>query len=175
MSGSVTLRVSTITKVLSIAQKEGIWAWDGETEEPVLIFPVILALLGDNPMHSEFACHVGLRGRFFCRTCSVWRGGFMRGPGEADPDEDYNAQEDLALDTDANVASPGPPNATQFPSPGDQPPAREQPQTIAERTLLHIRRRLTAFIRVSFILIPSVDTNRSVPASLSSQESPEIP
>ena len=36
-----------------------------------MIFPTILALLGDNPMHSEFACHIGLRGKYFCRACWV--------------------------------------------------------------------------------------------------------
>lgn len=31
----------------------------------------VLALLGDNPMQSEFACHAGLRAKFFCRICMV--------------------------------------------------------------------------------------------------------
>jgi hypothetical protein len=53
------------------AQKEGIWAWDCVYKEAVLIFPTVLGLLGDNPMHSEFACHIGLRGKYFCRTCWV--------------------------------------------------------------------------------------------------------
>jgi len=30
-----------------------------------------LALLGDNPMQSEFACHFGLVGKFFCHACWV--------------------------------------------------------------------------------------------------------
>lgn len=37
--------------------------------EPVLVIPTVLALLGDNPMQSEFACHIGLQGKFFCRAC----------------------------------------------------------------------------------------------------------
>ncbi|KAF4617992.1 hypothetical protein D9613_012967 [Agrocybe pediades] len=53
------------------AQQNGIWAWDCALREPVLIFPAVLALLGDNPMQSEFACHIGLTGKFFCRTCWV--------------------------------------------------------------------------------------------------------
>jgi hypothetical protein len=32
---------------------------------------MVLALLGDNPMQSEFACHIGLRGKLFCRSCWV--------------------------------------------------------------------------------------------------------
>ncbi|KAK1221922.1 hypothetical protein PQX77_015250 [Marasmius sp. AFHP31] len=52
-------------------QSHGIWAWDGETDEPVLLLPSVLALLGDNPMQSEFACHIGLRGKMFCRGCKV--------------------------------------------------------------------------------------------------------
>lgn len=53
------------------AQESGIWAWDSETMEPVLIVPFVLALLGDNPMQSEFACHMGMRAKFFCRNCWV--------------------------------------------------------------------------------------------------------
>ncbi|KAJ8083506.1 hypothetical protein PM082_009380 [Marasmius tenuissimus] len=52
-------------------QTHGIWAWDGELDEPVLLLPAVLALLGDNPMQSEFACHIGLRGKLFCRACKV--------------------------------------------------------------------------------------------------------
>lgn len=37
----------------------------------VLVIPAVLALLGDNPMQSELACHVGLAGKFFCRCCWV--------------------------------------------------------------------------------------------------------
>ena len=37
----------------------------------VLVLPSILALLGDNPMQSEFACHAGLQAKFFCHSCWV--------------------------------------------------------------------------------------------------------
>ncbi|KAJ3738165.1 hypothetical protein EV360DRAFT_77074, partial [Lentinula raphanica] len=56
---------------LEVAQEEGIWAWDCETKEPILVIPWVLALLGDNPMQSEFAGHIGLRGKYFCRVCWV--------------------------------------------------------------------------------------------------------
>ncbi|ETW77160.1 hypothetical protein HETIRDRAFT_174197 [Heterobasidion irregulare TC 32-1] len=52
-------------------QHNGVWAWDIASQEMVLVLPVVLALLGDNPMQSEMACHIGLRGKFFCRTCWV--------------------------------------------------------------------------------------------------------
>lgn len=37
----------------------------------VLLIPSVLGILGDNPMQSEIACHVGLAGRMFCRACWV--------------------------------------------------------------------------------------------------------
>ena len=35
------------------------------------MIPFVAALLGDNPMQSEFACHVGPGGKFLCRVCDV--------------------------------------------------------------------------------------------------------
>ncbi|KAJ3963692.1 hypothetical protein EV361DRAFT_956725, partial [Lentinula raphanica] len=60
-----------IADQLHDCQENGIWAWDPVTESRVLLIVCVLALLGDNPMQSEFACHIGLRGKFFCRTCWV--------------------------------------------------------------------------------------------------------
>ncbi|KAF8263906.1 hypothetical protein EI94DRAFT_1703635 [Lactarius quietus] len=37
----------------------------------VLVIPFVAALLGDNLMQSEFACHVGPGGKFLCRICNV--------------------------------------------------------------------------------------------------------
>ncbi|KAJ7294046.1 hypothetical protein C8J57DRAFT_1042339 [Mycena rebaudengoi] len=56
---------------LEETQEHGIWAWDSGLAELVLVIPMVLALLGDNPMQSEFACHIGLRGKYFCRACWV--------------------------------------------------------------------------------------------------------
>ncbi|KAF7378432.1 hypothetical protein MSAN_00270000 [Mycena sanguinolenta] len=39
-----------IVDQLDEAQKHGVWAWDCELNEPVLLVPEVLALLGDNPM-----------------------------------------------------------------------------------------------------------------------------
>ena len=52
-------------------QSEGFWAWDIVDQAMILVIPVVLAILGDNPMQSEIACHVGLTGKFFCRVCKV--------------------------------------------------------------------------------------------------------
>ncbi|KAI0638455.1 hypothetical protein C8Q77DRAFT_1188202 [Trametes polyzona] len=56
---------------LRSCQKDGVWAWDCTFNEPVLVIPSVLALLGDNPMQSEFACHIGLQAKLFCRNCWV--------------------------------------------------------------------------------------------------------
>jgi len=73
----------------------GIWAWDCIFNEPILIIPFVLVLLGDNPMQSEFACHIGLRGWLFCRAC--WVEG-AKGIKKSTPGEDSSdgASEDSA-------------------------------------------------------------------------------
>ncbi len=40
-------------------------------KEMVLLIPSVLGILGDNPMQSEIACHVGLAGKMFCHVCRV--------------------------------------------------------------------------------------------------------
>ncbi|KAF8192221.1 hypothetical protein K438DRAFT_1762221 [Mycena galopus ATCC 62051] len=73
-----------IVDQLEQAQEDGIWAWDLKEEEPVLIIPEVLALLGDNPMQSEFTCHIGLCGKLFCRAC------WVKGTDAMDADDDDN-------------------------------------------------------------------------------------
>ncbi|KAK0444176.1 hypothetical protein EV421DRAFT_1903287 [Armillaria borealis] len=42
-----------IVKQLEEGQEHGIWAWDCHLNEAVLIIPMVLAMLGDNPMQSD--------------------------------------------------------------------------------------------------------------------------
>ncbi|KAG8953004.1 hypothetical protein FRC03_011958 [Tulasnella sp. 419] len=60
-----------IVEQLRKYQDEGIGCWDMHLGEEVLVFIVVLALLGDNPMQSELACHMGLAAKLFCRVCWV--------------------------------------------------------------------------------------------------------
>ncbi|KAF8515093.1 hypothetical protein JB92DRAFT_3156825 [Gautieria morchelliformis] len=60
-----------IVQQLRTCQTAGIWAWDCVYREMVLILVWVLALLRDNPMRSESACHRGLLAKFFCRCCWV--------------------------------------------------------------------------------------------------------
>ncbi|KIN94825.1 hypothetical protein M404DRAFT_70619, partial [Pisolithus tinctorius Marx 270] len=63
--------LDSIVDQLSYAQTHGIWAWDVQASEMILVILAVLAMLGDNPMQSELACHVGLQGKFFCHNCWV--------------------------------------------------------------------------------------------------------
>ena len=58
-----------MTLYCSEGQTNGIWAWDCVEKEPVVVIPSVLALLGDNPMQSEFCSHTGLTSNLFCRIC----------------------------------------------------------------------------------------------------------
>ncbi|EJD48321.1 hypothetical protein AURDEDRAFT_61105 [Auricularia subglabra TFB-10046 SS5] len=70
-TAATTEMLDAVVDQIEEGQQTGIWAYDCEEKDTVLLIPFALALLGDNPMQSEFACHIGLRGRHFCRTCWV--------------------------------------------------------------------------------------------------------
>lgn len=103
------------------AQRDGIWAWDCHFNEAVLIFPVVLALLGDNPMQSEMASHIGLRGRKFCRACHVEGTKGLRlfagDPTDSDDGEDLGDDEDeledvISGDHDESQSRPSSPHGS---------------------------------------------------------------
>ncbi|KAJ3712456.1 hypothetical protein C8R42DRAFT_594627, partial [Lentinula raphanica] len=89
-----------ITEQLEKSQSEGIWAWDTVLNDLVLVIPSVHALLGDNPMQSEFACHIGFKGLRFCRNC--WVSGKVDGNREDDGQE---VQDGNASDTSVGSIS----------------------------------------------------------------------
>ncbi|KAG1724109.1 uncharacterized protein EDB91DRAFT_1063018 [Suillus paluster] len=60
-----------IVEQIESCQETGIWAYDCRYHDIILVIISVLALLGDNPMQSEFACHGGLMSKFFCHCCWV--------------------------------------------------------------------------------------------------------
>ncbi|KAF9808715.1 hypothetical protein IEO21_07777 [Rhodonia placenta] len=94
-----------VVEQLAQAQANGIWAWDSSLNDPILVIPFVLAMLGDNPMQSEFACHIGLQGKLFCRAC------WARGKDPADDADtgfvnapDLSQAESVASDLDSDVS-----------------------------------------------------------------------
>ena len=63
--------ISSYLTINRKGQKDGVWAYDCELDEMVLLIPSVLAVLGDNPMQSELCSHIGLQGKYFCRVCKV--------------------------------------------------------------------------------------------------------
>ncbi|KAJ7436186.1 hypothetical protein FB451DRAFT_1379084 [Mycena latifolia] len=55
--------IEAVVAMLREARKDGIEVWDCEYNEWILIIPWFLAFQGDNPMLSEFASHVGMKGK----------------------------------------------------------------------------------------------------------------
>ncbi|KAJ7736951.1 hypothetical protein DFH07DRAFT_842427, partial [Mycena maculata] len=77
-----------IIEQLETCQETGIWAWDAHYQELILVIPSVLAMLVDNPMQSEFACHIGFRGKLFCRAC------WAKGDPKSDDKDDDNTDAD---------------------------------------------------------------------------------
>jgi len=104
------------------AQLTGIWAWDAAQDEPVLVFPSVFGLLGDNPMQSELACHIGLHGKFFCRCCwvkgkdadeVVAPSSNPLGVDHTGSDMDVSHASDSSLPSEASVARASVPGSSQ--------------------------------------------------------------
>ncbi|KAH9023715.1 hypothetical protein EDB85DRAFT_1849591, partial [Lactarius pseudohatsudake] len=123
-----------IVEQLEAAWDEGIWAWDCVHEARVLVIPFVAALLGDNPMQSEFACHIGQMGnmvfmyavhhKFFCRTCDVK--GFdappsgLRVPVNPTTSNDGNITSDLPGTSDGESSAGGSPSVSHGRKKGDE-------------------------------------------------------
>ncbi|KAJ3933723.1 MAG: hypothetical protein NXY57DRAFT_1060372, partial [Lentinula lateritia] len=87
-----------IADQLQDCQENGIWAWDPKTQSRVLLL-------------SEFACHIGLRGKLFCRTCWVKgkdaKAGNISLPDEAPADNSDNEFETGSAASGSTTASKG--------------------------------------------------------------------
>ncbi|KAJ7161533.1 hypothetical protein C8R46DRAFT_835290, partial [Mycena filopes] len=73
--------IEAVVTMLREAQEDGIEVWDCVYQDWVVIIPWILAFQGDNPMSSEFASHVGMKGKHFCRICKAKSDKGNRAPG----------------------------------------------------------------------------------------------
>lgn len=51
--------------------ESGCVAYDCEQNEEIMFALGIFSLPADNPMQSELASHIGLKGNHFCRRCDV--------------------------------------------------------------------------------------------------------
>lgn len=92
------------------------------------MIPSVLALLGDNPMQSEFACHIGLRGKFFCRVCHVI-GKDAKG-GREEVNDAASEDDEVASNADSTTSN-----------------SKSRRRKFVE-TLDQMVRRVTAFIKV---------------------------
>ncbi|KAE9396390.1 hypothetical protein BT96DRAFT_824723, partial [Gymnopus androsaceus JB14] len=135
---------------LELAQENGIWAWDCSLNEPVLLLPWVLALLGDNPMQSEFAGHIGLRGKYFCRVC--WVKGADAKDRDATPDES-NSDAESASDDESRPASPSSAHSatsgddTTNANPTTQPAKKGRKKKFAE-SFSQMKDRVSSFVKV---------------------------
>lgn len=133
------------------AQRDGIWAWDCKTKQAVLVFPVVLALLGDNPMHSEMASHIGLQGRLFCRVCKVSRGNCDHFPSidEEDGGDDDDAESvRTAPGSRPSTPTPGSPSVAHNQALGASPGIAPHNPAI-DRSLSELQQTLHSFTKVS--------------------------
>ncbi|KAF8259511.1 hypothetical protein EI94DRAFT_1813228 [Lactarius quietus] len=82
-----------IVTQLEEAWTSGIWTWDCVVKDHVLVIPFVAALLGDNPMQSEFSCHLGGGGKFFCQMCEVKGFDSSDPPISLEPDQGDQAEQ----------------------------------------------------------------------------------
>ncbi|KAL0058380.1 hypothetical protein AAF712_014941, partial [Marasmius tenuissimus] len=124
-----------VAEQIDKAQAEGIEAWDCLYGEDILVIPWVLALLGDNPMQSEFACHIGLAGKLFCRVCKV-----------KGKDSTSNDSPSAVPTPSSRPATPDPMSRPATPAPGA--PTEKAPRKKIVETFSQVKTRLTDFVSI---------------------------
>ncbi|KAK7001189.1 hypothetical protein R3P38DRAFT_3327244 [Favolaschia claudopus] len=133
-----------------------IWAWDCETKELVLLIPAVLALLGDNPMQSEFACHIGMRGKLFCRACWVKESDALG--GEADKpqaSESHAGLDDVPADSESEGEAPpsSPAGQAESDAESDTSQTKKKRGKRVKETLEQMVDRVKSFMKVRLFTV----------------------
>ncbi|KAK6992364.1 hypothetical protein R3P38DRAFT_3226215 [Favolaschia claudopus] len=133
-----------------------IWAWDCETKELVLLIPAVLALLGDNPMQSEFACHIGMRGKLFCRACWVKESDALE--GEADKpqaSESHAGLDDVPADSESEGEAPpsSPAGQAESDAESDTSQTKKKRGKRVKETLEQMVDRVKSFMKVRLFTV----------------------
>lgn len=111
------------------------------------MIPFILAMLGDNPMQSEFASHIGLRGRMFCRACwveSIKQRGRQRKGKRDDSDSKISSDSGSKDDDDEQSEGCAEEDSTDEGAASDASGGG----TTANAPLMSLYRRITALVKV---------------------------
>ena len=138
--------------IFSDCQASGIWAWDCVLKEMVLVVPSVLAMLGDNPMQSEIACHVGLAGKLFCRICRVSKGSAAAEEDPDGPEPQMTVDDAASIHSRVDSVSDGASVASSQGGHQGQTGRRKKPETMADM-VDRIRRFMSVSPCIWFLII----------------------
>jgi hypothetical protein len=100
-------------------------------------------MLGDNPMQSEFACHIGFRGRFFCRVC------WVKGVPDEDEDEDGERGNGGNVSDASSASGASSTSGVSTPQPQGQTRKQGKKKKKVDESVFDMISRVTQFVSVS--------------------------